>query len=81
MSDQMIVGIDPELKSKVSNLAMAEGKSISEVVRGLLLDYVRNRDIAAYVDDLWGRIGGKFVSRGIRPADIQKAIRAARAHK
>jgi len=81
MSDQMIVRIDPELKSKVSNLAKAEGKSISEVVRGLLSDYVRNRDIAAYVDDLWGRIGGKFASRGIRPADIQKAIRAARTRK
>lgn len=81
MSDQMIVRIDPELKSKVSNLAKAEGKSISEVVRGLLLDYVRNRDIAAYVDDLWGRIGGKFASRGIKSADIQKAIRAARIHK
>jgi hypothetical protein len=81
MSDQMIVRIDPELKSKVSNLAKAEGKSISEVVRGLLSDYVRNRDIAAYIDDLWGRIGGKFASRGIRPADIQKAIRAARTRK
>jgi hypothetical protein len=77
----MIVRIDPELKSKVSFLAKAEGKSISHVVRGLLSDYVRNRDIAAYIDDLWGRIGGKFASRGIRPADIQKAIRAARTRK
>jgi predicted transcriptional regulator len=81
MSDQMIVRIDPELKSKVSSLARAEGKSISEVVRGLLLDYVRNRDIAGYVDDLWRRIGGKFASRGITSADIQKAIKAARTPK
>jgi len=81
MSDQMIVRIDPELKSKVSSLAKSEGKSISEVVRGLLLDYVRNRDIAAYVDDLWRRIGGKFASRGITSADIQKAIKAARTPK
>ena len=81
MSDQMIVRIDPELKSKVSSLAKAEGKSISEVVRGLLLDYVRNRDIAAYVDDLWGRIGGKLSSRDITSADIRKAIKTARATK
>jgi hypothetical protein len=81
MSDQMIVRIDPELKKKVSSLAKSEGKSISEVVRGLLLDYVRNRDIAAYVDDLWRRIGGKFASRGITSADIQKAIKAARTPK
>jgi negative regulator of replication initiation len=81
MSDQMIVRIDRELKSKVNSLAKAEGKSISDVVRALLVDYVRNRDIAAYVDDLWGRIGGKFASRGIRPADIRKAVKAARTPK
>jgi predicted transcriptional regulator len=81
MSDQMIVRIDPELKNKVSSLAKAEGKSISAVVRDLLVDYVRNRDIAAYVDDLWERIGGKFASRGITPADIRKAIKAARTPK
>jgi hypothetical protein len=40
------------------------------------VDYVRNRDIAAYVDDLWERIGGKFASRGITSADIRKAIKA-----
>jgi len=81
VSDQMIVRIDPELKIKVSSLAKAEGKSISAVVRDLLVDYVRNRDIAAYVDDLWERIGGKFASRGITSADIRKAIKAARTPK
>jgi len=81
MSGQMIIRIDPELKEKVSSLAKAEGKSISAVVRSLLLDYVRNRDIAAYVDDLWGRIGGKFATQGITPADIQKTIKTARTPK
>jgi predicted HicB family RNase H-like nuclease len=33
MTSQMIVRIDPELKAKVNNLAKAEGKSVSEVVR------------------------------------------------
>ena len=36
MNTQMILRIDPELKSKVSNLAKAEGKRVSEVVRELL---------------------------------------------
>jgi len=45
------------------------------------VDYVRNRDIAAYVDDLWEWIGGKFASRGITSADIRKAIKAARTPK
>ena len=33
MAAQMIVRVDPELKTKVNNLAKADGKSISEVVR------------------------------------------------
>ncbi|MGD9070151.1 MAG: ribbon-helix-helix protein, CopG family, partial [Desulfobacterales bacterium] len=57
----MIVRINPELKNKVSTLAKAEGKSISEVVRELLEEYVKNRDIGLYIDDLWQRIGDKLI--------------------
>jgi predicted CopG family antitoxin len=77
----MIVRIKPELKTKVNNLAKAEGKSVSEVVRELLEDYVRNRDIGLYVDDLWHRIGGKLTSRGIRTKEIQRAIQEVRTKK
>ncbi|MBS3780226.1 MAG: CopG family transcriptional regulator, partial [Desulfovermiculus sp.] len=58
MTHQMIVRIDPELKAKVRNLAKEEGKSVSKVVRGLLEEYVKTRDIDTYIDDLWDRIGG-----------------------
>jgi len=77
----MIVRIDPELKTKVNNLAKAEGKSISEVVRELLEDYIRNRDIGSYIDDLWARIGNKLTSRGLSHKDIQRAIQEVRAKK
>lgn len=79
MSTQMIVRIDPELKARVSNLAKAEGKSISEVVRDLLEEYVKNRDVGSYIDDLWKRIGTKLKSRGARPGDIQGLIQEVRA--
>jgi predicted DNA-binding protein len=81
MSTQMIVRINPELKNKVNSLAKAEGKSVSEVVRELLEDYVKNRDIGLYIDDLWERIGDKLVSRKIGPKEIQRAIREARTEK
>ena len=81
MDTQMIVRINPELKNKVNTLAKAEGKSVSEVVRELLEEYVRNRDIGSYIDDLWGRIGGNLASRGIKSKDIQRVIREARAKK
>ncbi len=81
MTTQMIVRIDPQLKNTVSSLAKAEGKNISEVVRELLEEYVRNRDISLYIDDLWQRIGDKLISRKIGPKDIQKAIKESRAKK
>lgn len=81
MAAQMIVRVDPELKTKVNNFAKAEGKSISEVVRQLLEDYVRDRDIGSYIDDLWQRIGTKLTSRGLGLEDIQSVIQEVRAKK
>ena len=81
MSTQMIVRIDPELKTKVNNLAKNEGKSISEVVRELLEDYVKDRDIGLYIDDLWKRIGAKLESRGFGPKDIKSVIQEVRTKK
>ena len=81
MSTQMIVRINPELKNKVNSLAKAEGKSVSEVVRELLEDYVKNRDIGLYIDDLWQRIGDKLLSRKIGPKEIRHAIKEVRAKK
>ena len=81
MTTQMIVRINPELKNKVNNLAKAEGKSVSQVVREFLEDYVKNRDIGLYVDDLWQRIGDKLTSRKVGPKEIQRAIQQARAKK
>ena len=81
MTTQMIVRINPELKNKVNSLAKAEGKSVSEVVRELLEDYVKNRDIGLYIDDLWQRIGDKLVSRKVDSKEIQRAIQEVRAQK
>ena len=79
MQSQMMVRIDPELKAKVNTIAKSEGKSISEVVRELLEDYVRDRDIGVYIDDLWKRIGTKMSSHGFGSGDIKRAIKEVRA--
>jgi predicted DNA-binding protein len=78
MATQMIVRIDPDLKAKVNNFAKIEGKSVSEVVRELLEEYVKNRDIDSYIDSLWERIGGKLASSGVGPKDIKRVIRNVR---
>jgi predicted DNA-binding protein len=77
----MIVRIDPELKNKVNYLAKTEGKSVSEVVRELLREYVKDRDIGAYIDDLWERIGAKLAAQGVGPEQVRRAIRDVRSEK
>ena len=81
MATQMIVRVDPDLKAKVSSLAKSEGKNVSEIVRELLESYVRNRDIGSYIDDLWGRVGTKLISKGIKPEGIQSVIQDVRGNK
>jgi len=74
----MIIRIDSELKDKLYKLARMEGKSSSQVVRELIQDYLRERDMGAYIDDLWKRIGTKLISKGAKLKDIDKAIIKAR---
>lgn len=81
MSTQMIVRIEPDLKNKVNRFAKAEGKTTSEVVRELLEDYVRCRDIGAYIDDLWDRIGKKLKPKRVGPDGIQRIIKEVRGRK
>jgi len=81
MSTQMIVRIEPDLKNKVNRFAKAEGKTTSEVVRELLEDYVRSRDIGAYIDDLWDRIGKKLKTKRVGPDEIQRIIQEVRGRK
>ncbi len=79
MATQLIIRVPDDLKSKVNNLAKAEGKNVSVVVRELLEDYVKNRDISSYIDDLWGRIGNELKVKRVQPDDIQRAILESRA--
>ncbi len=79
MTTQMMVRINPDLKAKVNNFAKVEGKNISEVVRELLEEYVKNRDMDSYIDNLWERISGKLASSGAGPKDVKRIIRDVRA--
>jgi predicted DNA-binding protein len=78
MSTQMLVRIPPELKDKVGRLAKLEGKNVSALVRELLENYVKDRDIDDYREDLWARIGNEITSRGMKPGDVDRAIREVR---
>jgi len=81
MTSQMIVRMDPELKEKLARVSRQEGKTASQTVRELVEDYVEQRDISAHIKDLWNSIGAEFNEKGITQADIDAAIKQARAEK
>jgi predicted DNA-binding protein len=78
MSDQMLIRISSETKDSLKKIARSEGKSTSQVVREIISDYIQDRDISAYVDELWTRIGKKLKDKGITPLDIPDKIRQIR---
>jgi len=78
MTTQMITRIDSGMKNRINRLARVEGKTTSQMARELIEDYLREKDIGTYIDDLWDRIGGRLRSKGINQRDIHKAIKESR---
>jgi len=78
MTTQMIIRIDSDMKKRLNKLARREGKTTSQMVRELIEDHIRERDIGSYIDKLWDRIGGKLRAKGINQKDINRAIKESR---
>ena len=81
MTTQMIIRIDSEMKNRLNKLARVEGKTTSQMVRELIEDYIKEKDIGTYIDDLWDRIGGKLRTKGINQRDINRAIKESRRNR
>ena len=79
MTTQMIIRVEQSLKNKVSNLAKSEGKNLSELVRELLENYSKERDMGAYIDNLWDSIGKKLSQENVNESDIEEAIKLTRS--
>lgn len=76
---QLIIRVESNLKNKVSRLAKAEGKNLSELVRELLEKYTKERDMGAYIDGLWAQIGRNLSKNNIKESDIENAIKQVRS--
>ena len=79
MTKQMIIRVESSLKNKVSQLAKAEGKNLSELVRKRTAPDSTYTSIGAYIDTLWDRIGQNFTKKGISEIDIEEAIKQVRS--
>lgn len=78
MVTQLLIKVDPAMKDRLAKLARNEGKSASQIVRELIESYVRERDVGAYIDGLWQRIGGKLESKDVKARDVKTAVRFIR---
>lgn len=78
MGDQILIRMDPALKEQLMRVAKMEGKTSSEVVRSLIQDYLKQRDIGSYVDSLWERIGKDLKGRKLGEKDVTAAIKTVR---
>jgi predicted DNA-binding protein len=78
MNMQMLIRIDGETKEKLGRLARKQGKNCSQMIREILGEYVRERDIEGYVDDLWQRIGRTLKAKKVKAADVAAAVRTVR---
>ncbi len=81
MTEQLLIRVNPELKRKLARIATMEGKTSTQVVRDLIEDYVKRRDVASYIDSLWERIGQGLRSAGAGTEDVAKAVREVRKAK
>ncbi|MCK4765583.1 MAG: ribbon-helix-helix protein, CopG family [Candidatus Aminicenantes bacterium] len=81
MSVQMLIRIESEVKDALTKLARKEGKSAGKLVREIVKDYIKDRDLGAYIDDLWDRMGGKLKAKGVKQEDIAAAIKKTRKNK
>ena len=81
MANTMLIRLDSESKLNISRLAKLEGKTASQIIRELISQYIRERDISGYIDSLWGRIGDEIKEAGYTEKDVNKLIKEIRAKK
>ncbi len=78
MTTQMLIKLEYSTKEKLNLLAKREGESVSSVIRQLIDEYIKRRDISVYIDELWNKIGRTLKTKDVNPQDIDKAIKAVR---
>ena len=76
--DSILINIDGNLKSRFDRTAKMEGKTRSEKIRELMSEYVSERDIGKWIDDIWNGIGNTLKSAGYKQKDVEQAVKRAR---
>jgi predicted DNA-binding protein len=78
MLSQVLIRVDKELKDKFQRLSRTEQKSITEKVRELMEDYVKEHDMEAAMRSLWDEIEQSLKKKGYKASDVGKMIKEVR---
>jgi len=81
MSDTLLIRLDSSLKARIAKLAKLEGKTLTRVIRELIRNYIQERDIAGYIDQVWDEIGHEIKEAGHTVDDVDRLIQEARRDK
>lgn len=76
-----MIRLDPKTKAALQKIAKNEGRSVSDVMRQLVQDYIKDKDMAAYIDDVWSRMGSKMKQSKVDEKKIREAIKEVRKAK
>ena len=79
-TSQVLIKLPPNLKNKVKSIAQKEGKNFSLIVRELLENYVKEKDMESYIDELWVKIG-KELDPSLKKDKIDEIIHLVRKEK
>lgn len=78
MTTQMIIRLEKPLKNSLCACAAREGKNASQVLRELMENYIKDRDMSFHIDELWKRVGAGLKKRRKTVADVTVAIAKSR---
>lgn len=74
MEEQLFVRIDKETKAAFMELARQEGKTASEVIRQMVDQYIKERDMSVYLSRLMDRMSERVQGRGYDQGDVERVI-------
>ena len=78
MTTQMLIKLEYSTKEKLNLLAKRDGESVNSVVRQLINEYIKRRDISVYIEELWDNISVTLKRKDTKTSDIDKAIKSVR---
>jgi hypothetical protein len=78
MDSQLIIRLDKLKKEQFERVVRKRGKTVSEVIREFIDDYISRHDMTGYLGKLMDEIGEGLKRDGFTADDVERTIREVR---